>query len=253
MSAHISSLQQQVDDLFHNLNTLRTNVEVQSNGSMGTPFSQDYRQTPMIPPQPERSQSRPLSKHPRFHGPTSNAFNVGVARSSLKTMGINAGDEGEDEGMLTQDATPRGSPLMGNTALPTRPMHADKDPIWSICKHKALRLVHVWHDEMGVMYPILEVDKLLRYTELLFTFVEAATRSGLMQGALPGSDAMMDEQISILKLVLAITLVLEGGGKDPLGEKLFANVHKVVDRLLSEPVSLHGITLLVLTVSANFF
>ena len=166
-------------------------------------------------------------------------------------MGINAGDEGEDEGMLTQDATPRGSPLMDNTVLSTRPLHSDKDPIWSVSKHEALRLVHVWHDEMGVMYPILEVDKLLRYTEMLFTFVEAAARSGLMQGALPGSDAMMDEQISILKLVLAITLVLEGGGKNPLGEKLFANVHKVVDKALSDPVSLHGITLLVLTVSGS--
>ncbi|KAL7772009.1 hypothetical protein CFE70_001962 [Pyrenophora teres f. teres 0-1] len=242
---------QQVDDLFHNLNTLRSNVEVQSNGSMGTSFNQEYRQTPMMPPQPERSQSRSFSKHPRFHGPTSNAFNVGVARSSLKTMGINASDEGEDEGALTQDATPRGSPLMENTVLPKRPMHTDKDPIWSVSKHEALRLVHVWHDEMGVMYPILEVDKLLGYTEMLFTFVEAAARSGLMQGALPGSDAMMDEQISILKLVLAITLVLEGGGKHPLGEKLFANVHKVVDRALSEPVSLHGITLLVLTLGLH--
>jgi hypothetical protein len=164
-------------------------------------------------------------------------------------MGINAGEEGEDEGILTRDATPRASPPIHNAMLPKGSMHADKDPIWSISKQEAMRLVHVWHEEMGVMYPILEVPKIVRYTEMLFTFVEAAARSGLMQGALPGSDAMMDDQISILKLVLAITLVLEGGGKDPLGEKLFANVHKIVDKSLTEPVSLHGITLLVLTVS----
>lgn len=164
-------------------------------------------------------------------------------------MGISAGEEGEDDGILTRDVTPRASPPVPNAMLPNRSMHIDKDPIWAISKHEALRLVHVWHEEMGVMYPILEVGKVLRYTDMLFTFVEAAARSGLMQGALPGSDAMMDEQISVLKLVLAITLVLEGGGKDPLGEKLFANVHKVVDKALSEPVSLHGITLLVLTVS----
>jgi hypothetical protein len=249
MSAHISSLQAQVDELFHNLSNLRTNVESHSTGSIATPFHQDYQQTPMLPPQSPRPRPKSFSKYPLFHGPTSNAFNVGVARSSLKTMGINAGEDGEDEGILTRDATPRASPPMHNAMLPNRAMHADKDPIWSISKQEAIRLVHVWHEEMGVMYPILEVPKIVRYTEMLFMFVEAAARSGLMQLALPGSDAMMDDQISILKLVLAITLVLEGGGKDPLGEKLFANVHKIVDRSLSEPVSLHGITLLVLTVS----
>jgi hypothetical protein len=249
MSAHIASLQQQVDDLFHNLSTLRTHIDMHSNGSNSTPFHQDYQQTPMLPPQSPRPRSKSASKHPRFHGPTSNAFNVGVARSSLKTMGINALEEGEDEGNVTRDATPRASSPIHNAMVPKRPMHADKDPIWAISKQEAVRLVHVWHEEMGVMYPILEIPKILRYTEMLFTFVEAAARSGLMQGALPGSDSMMDEQISILKLVLAITLVLEGGGKDPLGEKFFANVHNIVDKSLSEPVSLHGITLLTLTVS----
>ncbi|KAF1837184.1 fungal-specific transcription factor-like protein [Decorospora gaudefroyi] len=253
MSAHISSLQQQVDDLFHNLSTLRTQMDLQSNGSIGTPFDhQDYQQTPMLPPPSARSRSKSFSKLPRFHGPTSNAFNVGVARSSLKTMGISTGEDGDDEGIVTHDATPRASPPISNTMLQKRSMHADKDPIWSISKHEAIRLVHVWHEEMGVMYPILDVPKVLRYTEMLFTFVEAAARSGLMQGALPGSDAMMDEQISVLKLVLAITLVLEGGGKDALGEKLFTNVHRVVDKALTEPVSLQGITLLVLTAMYHF-
>jgi hypothetical protein len=250
MAAHLSSLQQQVDDLYNNLTTLRTQVDVQSqnNGSVGTPF--DYQQTPMLPPS-ARSRTKSLSKFPRFHGPTSSAFNLGVARSSLKTMGITAMDDTEDEGIITNDATPRGSPPAPAPMLPRASLHADKDPIWNISKHEALRLVNVWHEEMGVMYPILDIEKVSRYTELLFAFVEAATRSGLMQGALPGADAIMDEQTSILKLVLAITLILEGKGRDTLGEKLFENVHKVVEKTLSEPVGLHGINLLALTVSTS--
>lgn len=39
MSAHISSLQEQVDQLFANLSALRSQVEVQSAGSIGTPFN----------------------------------------------------------------------------------------------------------------------------------------------------------------------------------------------------------------------
>jgi len=251
MSAHLSSLQQQVDDLYNNLTTLRTQVDVtgNSNGSISTPFNGDYQQPPMLPPPSARSRTKSFSKHPRFHGPTSSVFNLGVARSSLKTMGITAAEEAEDEGVITNNPTPRASPPVPGPMLPKPPLHADKDPIWNISKHEALRLVHVWHEEMGVMYPILEIDKVLRYTDMLFSFVEAAARSGLMQGALPGADAIMDEQTSILKLIIAITLVLEGRGKDALGERLFANVHNVVEKTLFEPVGLHGINLLALTVS----
>lgn len=251
MSAHLTSLQQQVEDLYSNLNSLRTQVDVQgSNGSIGTPFNGgEYPHAPMLPPSSVQSRCKASTKHPRFHGPTSSAFNLGVARSSLKTMGITATEEGEDEGINTNDVTPRHTPPMHNAVLSKPPLHSDKDPIWNVSKHEALRLVHVWHEEMGVMYPILEIDKVLSYTKLLFSFVEAATRSGLMQGALPGSDAIMDNRTSVLKLILAITLVLEGRGKDPLGEKLFENVHQVVVKTLSDPVSLHGINLLALTVS----
>lgn len=252
MSAQLASLQQQVDDLYNNLNSLRTQVDVQSQGSIGTPFNgADYQQPPMLPPS-ARSRTKSFSKHPRFHGPTSSAFNLGVARSSLKTMGITAGEDGEDEGNNLHDVTPAPSPPQ-SVSVPFKPiLHADKDPIWNISKHEALRLVHVWYEEQGVMYPILDMEKVLRYTEMLFSFVEAAARSGLMQGTLPGSDAIMDDQTSILKLILAITLVLEGRGKDALGEKLFENVHKVVEKTLSEPVSLHGINLLALTAMYHF-
>ncbi|EUC37663.1 hypothetical protein COCCADRAFT_85149 [Bipolaris zeicola 26-R-13] len=252
MSAHINSLQQQVDDLFHNISALRGQVEIHSNGSMGTPFTQDYQQTPMLPPHPPRSQSKSSNKHRRFHGPTSNAFNVSVARSSLKTMGINPGEEEDDEDLLTREETPEESPPAANAMQPKRSFHADKDPIWALSKSDALRLVHVWRDEVAAMYPILDMDKLMHYTEMLFTFIEAATRSGFMQRALPGSDAMMDEQISTLKLVLATTLVIEGRGKDPLAEKLFTNVHNMVEKSLSEPASLHNINLLVLVAMYHF-
>lgn len=206
-------------------------------------------QTPMMPQSPSHHRSKSISKHPRFHGPTSSAFNLGVAKSSLKTMGITGGEDGEDEGILTQDATPIGSPPNMHTVLPKQPLHESKDPIWALSRNEALRLIKVWHEEMGMMYPFLDIDKTVRYAEMLFTFVEAAARSGLMQGAGPGADAIMDDRTSILKLILATALVLEGNGKDPLGEKLFWNVHPMVERTLSNPVDLHGINMLMLAVS----
>ncbi|PSN73184.1 hypothetical protein BS50DRAFT_596835 [Corynespora cassiicola Philippines] len=259
MSAHISSLQDQVDQLFANLNSLRAQVDVQSAGSIGTPFNtQEYArsmslgQTPGVPPSPAHQRTKSFSKHPRFHGPTSSAFNLGVAKSSLKTMGITGTEEGEDEGVVTQDGTPLGTPPVGQAITPRATLHSDKDPIWSLSKQEALRLVHVWHEEMGLMYPFLEIDTILRYAEMLFSFVEAAARSGLMQGGRPGSDAIMDDRTSILKLMLAIALVLEGNGTDPLGQRLFDNVYKVVESSLSDPVDLKSINLLIMTGMYHF-
>ena len=259
MDAHISSLQEQVDQLFANLNSLRNHVDTNLT-TIETPYSaQGYArslsisQNSAIPASPVHNRSKSYSKHPRFHGPTSSTFNLSVAKSSLQTMGITGPEDGVDEGLVTQDATPAGSPPLANTILQKPGLHASKDPIWAITKEEAIRLVHVWHEEMGMMYPFLDIDKITRYAELLFSFVEAASRSGLMQGALPGSDAIMDEQTSLLKLILSIAMTLEGSGKSDLGRRMFENVHSVVETLLLTPVDLRSINTLALTVRIDRF
>lgn len=258
MDAHISSLQEQVDQLFANLNSLRNQVDTNLT-TIDTPYNaQGYTrslsisQNSAIPASPAHNRSKSYNKHPRFHGPTSSTFNLGVAKSSLLTMGITGTEDVVDEGLVTQDATPAGSPPLANTILPKPGLHASKDPIWSITKDEAIRLVNVWHEEMGMMYPFLDIDKITRYAELLFSFVEAASRSGLMQGALPGSDAIMDEQTSLLKLILSIAMTLEGSGKSDLGRRMFENVHSVVQTLLLTPVDLKGINMLALTAMYHF-
>lgn len=255
MSGHISLLQEQVEQLFANLNALKTQVDIQNAASIGTPFeppdftrSMSISQLSGIPPSPAHQRSRSNAKRPRFQGPASNAFNLGVAKSSLKTMGITGPGEGEDEGIMTTDASPMGSPPFMNAMLP-KILHVDKDPIWSVSKQEALGLIRLWQEEMGVMYPFLDINEITRYAEMLFSFVEAAARQGLMQGALPGADAIEDEKTSILKLIIAAALVLRGNGKDPLGDRFFNNVQKVVERTLSEPVDVKSINLLTLTVS----
>ncbi|KAF2276045.1 fungal-specific transcription factor-like protein [Westerdykella ornata] len=259
MSAKITTLQEQVEQLFANLNSLKAQTDAQSMGSIGTPFTADYprsmssmMQNPLIPPSPARERSRPHGKQHRFHGPTSSAFNLGVAKSSLQTMGITAPEEGEDEGALTQDVTPQGSPPQAIGIISRPALHMDKDPIWSLTKQDAIRLIRVWHEEMGLMYPFLDIEEVVRYAERLFSFTEAAARSGFAQLGKPGADEIMDDQTSNLKLVLAISLILEGGGKDPLGERLFDNVHKRVEKTLSAPVDIQGINMLILTGMYHF-
>ncbi|KAF2447721.1 hypothetical protein P171DRAFT_429339 [Karstenula rhodostoma CBS 690.94] len=257
MSGQISLLQEQVDQLFANLSALKSQVDIQGAGSIGTPFhppdftrSMSISQLSAMPPSPARQRSKSNAKRPRFQGPASNAFNLGVAKTSLKTMGITGPGDG-DEGIITMDATPMGSPPLGNDMLP-KALHADKDPIWSVSKQEAMGLINFWQEENGALYPFLDINEIIRYADMLFSFIEAAVRQGLMQGALPGADAIEDEKTSILKMILATALILRGNGKDLLGDRFFNNVQKVVERTLSEPVDVKSISLLTLTAMYHF-
>jgi hypothetical protein len=46
---------------------------------------------------------------------------------------------------------------------------------------EAIRLCRVYEEEMGIMYPMLDIDKIVRQATLLFTSMESATRTGLAQ------------------------------------------------------------------------
>lgn len=255
MSGQISLLQEQVDQLFANLSALKSHVDIQGVGSIGTPFaSPNYGQStsigqlPAMPTSSAHQRSKSNAKRPRFKGPVSNAFNLGVAKTSLKTMGITGPSEGDD-GTITLNATPMGSPPLENAMLSKAP-HADKDPIWSVSRQEAIGLINFWQEENGALYPFLEISETTRHADMLFNFMEAAVRQGLMQGALPGADAIEDEKTSILKMIIATSLTLRGNGKDLLGDRFFSNVQKVIERTISEPVDIKSINLLTLAVSS---
>jgi hypothetical protein len=167
-------------------------------------------------------------------------------------MGITG--QGEEDasgsgGVVTTDVTPQSSPLLkhGNQSMPT--IHTDKDPIWSIPQKEALRLCRVYEDEMGLMYPILDVDQVVDYAVKLYDFMEAARRSGLMQQGMPGPDAIDDEDTNILKLVIATALTVEASGRSELGQKIFEYVQPAIDTMLLGAIGVKAIRMLALAVS----
>ncbi|KAF2746438.1 hypothetical protein M011DRAFT_445229 [Sporormia fimetaria CBS 119925] len=254
MSTQIATLQEQVEQLFANMNSLR---DGHSLSSMGTPFdAPDYLrplstiQTPTVPPS-SRERSAGYPKHRRFHGPTSIAFNLGVAKTSLRTMGITAAEEPEDDAGNSPEGSPVGTPP--SALVPAGQMlHADKDPIWSMDKAKAARLVRFWHEEMGMMYPFMDIEDMVGYSDNLFTFMEAAQRHGLVQGGRPGADAILDPRTTNLKLIIAIGLICETNGRNPLGEKLFSSVQSLVEQTIMRPADVDSICMLVLAAMYHF-
>jgi hypothetical protein len=166
-------------------------------------------------------------------------------------MGITGPDGTEETSQLnTAEASPAATPpprLPAGQVLPT--YHRDKDPIWQISQEEAMRLCNLYEDEMGLMYPVLDIKKVIAYAGKLYRFMEAAHRSGLMQTGFPGADAIDDEDTNILKMVLASALSVEASGRSELGRRLFEYVQPAVDNLLLGSVGVKGIRLLAMTVS----
>ena len=252
MTAHIQSLQEQVNNLYSNLEALR--------GGQGYITQPNHVQDsfPLHPALvhtdtsgPYRHASSPSharGSQPRFQGPTSSAFSFDVARSSLQTMGIAAPELQEDGGFNDDAMDPRVSPRQLQAPLASMMVHPNKDPLWKIGKEEAIRLCRVYEEEMGIMYPIIDMEKTISQANLLFTFTEAAARTGLMNRTMSGSDRLANNDVDILKMVLALALIAEGDGQSDLGRMLYESCREAFERRVSGPVEIKGLILLVLVV-----
>ncbi|OJJ41243.1 hypothetical protein ASPWEDRAFT_34755 [Aspergillus wentii DTO 134E9] len=249
MKDQISTLQEQVNSLFTNLNDLRTQKT-----SLASPnfddLSRDGSQSVFTPMHP--GLAKPRIRHPRFHGPTSSAFNFDVAKSSLQNMGINPAEDGITDDLTTAHATPSGSPPPATLAPVMPPIHPTKDPIWAVKREEALRLCRVYEEEIGIMYPLVDIEKVTNQVYLLYTFMEAATRTGFAQQGLPGADGLQDDSTNLLKMILATTLVVEGSGQSKLGQRLYQNVKPMIESKLWEPLDIKTIQLFGIVATYHF-
>lgn len=243
LTDQITTLQDQVNNLFSNINDIRTQRPTFETPSF-EPLSRDGSQ-PVFTPMPP-GLAKPQARHPRFHGPTSSAFNFDVAKSSLQNMGITPAEDGIPDDLTTAHVTPAGSPPHLGQLLST--VHPTKDPLWTIGREEAIRLCKVYEEEIGIMYPVVDIASVTSQATLLYTFIEAATRTGFAQRGLPGSDGLQDEATVLLKLILATTLVVEGGGESKLGHRLYQNVKPVIESKLWEPQSIKTIQLFAIVV-----
>lgn len=239
MRLHIASLQQQVDTLFANLNSLRQHPHA-SHPSHEATYIGDNRALPT-----GGEQSSPLSPHrqrktiPRFHGPTSSAYSFDVANSTLQTMGITQVSAIDENGM-PNDRMATASPL--GIVSP----HPSKDPLWLISRKEAIRLCGVYEEEIGIMYPLLDVEAILEHVNRLWTFLEAALRSGF--GHMPGADAIDDDDTNLVKMILAAALIVEGNGQSDLGQRIFESLKPAVTAKFWGPTDTKGLSLICVAV-----
>jgi hypothetical protein len=156
MNAHLTSLQEQVDNLYANLNALRngdsTTFPAQSERSMS--LSTPSAAQPISPV----SRFRPNPKHTSFRGPTSSAYSLDVAKTTLHNMGY----QGLGDDAVTGDPTPVASPPeIQPPPLLDAQGNPRTDPIWALSRDEMVRLCRVYEEEMGIMYPVTNIEEVI--------------------------------------------------------------------------------------------
>lgn len=226
MNSQISSLQEQVDNLYANLNSLRA--------TPGTAFLPSPQEPPGNRPSHERSLSisqqsggtstRLAPIHPRFRGPTSSTFSLDVANNTLNQMGYpNIIENNED---ATGENTPLASPPIRSLALPPVP---HRDPIWLINESEALRLCQLYEREIGVLYPYLDIEDMMSHARSVYQYV-GSMKNGLTTEAHP--EGVKDTKSCTLKLILACALMVETSGRSEIAVQLYDSVKPQADAVM---------------------
>ncbi|KFZ11729.1 hypothetical protein V502_07431 [Pseudogymnoascus sp. VKM F-4520 (FW-2644)] len=244
MNAHLSSLQEQIDNLYANLNALRSGDIGPNKGSMTGSMSQRSIQStsPALT-------YRPPPKHPRFQGPTSSAFSFDVAKNTLQNMGYPGLETGED-GNVMQDDTPAGSPPIRQAVLPSHPF---RDPLWSITKEEALRLCVVYEDEICIMYPFLDMNWVVQVVNTQYRSMEESSPKNGLNPNTDSASPVEEQDLNIIKLVLATASAVECSGQSEFANRLFENTKRASDNILhAEGVSIKDIPLVVLVATYHF-
>ncbi len=151
-----------------------------------------------------------------------------------------------DEGAVSRDRSRAVSPM----ASPST--HPSKDPLWLLDGAQVDRLCQIYEEEIGIMYPVVDLDRIQKHASNLYKFIGASIRSGFGQPNLPGADAFEDEDTVVLKMVLAITLIVEGSGRSELGARFFESAKPAVDLKLVTNTGILSVVLLVLTATYYF-
>ena len=246
MKDHISSLQEQVDSLFASLNELRNRQDAIAASSIYDPaLSQETSRrlsssgSHTLPPlrSPSQAQKRPS----KSHGPRSSGYGFDVAKTTLQTIGV-AQDLGTADGVVLGDQTPSTLPM------PPGVVHPNKDILWAMDRAEAIRRCRVYEEEIGLMYPLFDIEKIIEHLNSLYTFLEAAARTGLMPLHMPGSDAIDDDDTILAKLLLALTLVLEGDGKREEAERIYDMVKPAINLKIVSSTDMNGVILVVVDV-----
>lgn len=140
----------------------------------------------------QRIMNRPMS--PTYVGPTSAEF------------GISAGQKASDD----SDADDFVSTAAASPAAPRDTEPIAGDPLGCLDMEEALRLVTVYENTVGIMYPCVDLDSVRTYVKDYF---RSGRQRGPMSPATADQDWFFARNVEVLKIILATALLAESHGQ----------------------------------------
>jgi hypothetical protein len=182
----------------------------------------------------------PSGASPIFAGPTSSSYSLGVAKMILekdhgasKTSSFNQDVAGaasfwEEEEDSQEEAH--------REAIPSNPL-----PLHGLHLRDALRLLQVYHECVGVLHPIIDLEILVHRSRALWQPTALAHQEP------PQTPTM--ETDDHLYLALAVALLAEGGGSNTIAADIYSGLQPAIAKqMLARRFTLKGQVLLLLAV-----
>ena len=181
---------------------------------------------------------------PRYVGHTSSAFSFGVAKSSLRSMGMDADVENVDDGMRSDLTTPSNTPRPFERAL--NPI----DTMSFISITEANRLIDVYEEEVGTLYPFLNVEELKLHINRHYTFALPVSNQSVSVSRSSEEEKTLEAyDLHLIRMAMAIASVIEGCGHSDLSTRLVDEVQSFIEQgICMVPAHLRGLQVLTLMV-----
>lgn len=232
VTAQLSRLQEDVGWLHQTVKALQSESRLSALGDRAGPLGTSVAASPS---QSSSSLYRDAahSKYGAFRGPTSMAFSLDVANNTISNMGYRGISDGEDTGNPAQDL---------GLHVTNRPA----DPLLEFDKDEMVRLCRLHEDEIGIMYPVINVQTVIDHAKGLASFLETIRLQSPME-------MINDEKTMQLKIIMCCALVVEEHGHSEKAIRLYDSMESVLNRkLMAEAADVSSLPLLALVAGYRF-
>ncbi|RBR10361.1 hypothetical protein FVER53590_12477 [Fusarium verticillioides] len=221
-------------------NTLTAPVHATSSGK-----TTDTNESILICSETQKARIAPgtLQSVPEFCGPSSSEFAFKAVSSNLREMGM-------PYALLSKLSCDSG----GLVEVPSHFSNygpfiklATMDPLWDVPRTEAITLAKKWFTNMGRLYPFLREDKLIATIDRVYTVIGPIGTGTHIHRRELATGALLNDETNKLKIVLAVSKVMENGGRNDQAQRLFQSTTEAVESLIWNPSGISGIQLLVLT------
>ncbi|KAJ0361590.1 hypothetical protein COL26b_013660 [Colletotrichum chrysophilum] len=230
LSDEVAALREQVASLTSSLRELNgkvAHINTRSPAALGGP----QHPSPLYASESNRRPSEP--REPQFVGPTRSAFSLRIAETSLTRMRIQTGDEEPTSRSASPAASQRAPSVISEDQIASS--HKDLDCLLTLEFDEILRLLDVYSEEMESVYPFTNIKDVSANLPHILYYARHLQNPPADPNVPEEERPKIEEKdVQLAKVAIAISIVMEAQGQNPISTKLIDSVEPVVCRVSGE-------------------